>query len=207
MLREIMLQCRIDVGPYDAHEGVAVFAALFVPKTDGMADLMDRVAGAAPLAQRHRLLPAAPPNLGGAACAGLEHHKIGHTRGTTHEAQRRVRRPMRDGVRHPLLVGHGGIDIERHRRIGPPELLAGDTDRFENRAAAAALGVPQIGDASKDDIALEHRQAVNIGVAQRLVVKCRGRNQGSPGDNAGPELAAMNVPMWSCSRHLNLPRY
>ena len=63
VLGEVVLQRRIDVRPNDTHEGVAILPALFVPQADGVADLMDCVAGAAALAQCDRLLSAAVADL------------------------------------------------------------------------------------------------------------------------------------------------
>ena len=70
---------------------------------------------------------------------------------------------MRDGIGHSLLVRHGRIDVEGHRRIGPTKLLTGDTDRLQHHAAG--LDAPQVRGAAEHDVALEHRPAADIGVA------------------------------------------
>ena len=55
VLCEVRGLSRSDIGPIDLHEGIAIFASMLVPKSPGMSDLVDDIAGRAIIAQANRL--------------------------------------------------------------------------------------------------------------------------------------------------------
>ena len=104
---------------------------------------------------------------------------------------------MRYGVGNPLLVGHRGVDIERHCRVGPAELLAGNADRFQHWSASFGFGTLQVRHGAQHDVTLEDREAADIGVAHWLVAECRRGDEGGAGDRSRSLFALVNVsPAW-----------
>ena len=173
VLVEVVLHRRVDVGPVDLHELVAVLAALLMPQAHGVADLVDGVAGGAARAQRDGLHAAAPPHMRGAAAAGHEAHIVRVLRGVgrraQHEADHGVGLPMRNGIGDARLVGQRRVHLIGHAAAGPAELhavRAGDAHREQHRVAGF-VGL-HVGHAAKHDVALEDGLAIDIGIVQPL---------------------------------------
>ena len=71
VLVEVVLHARDDAGKVDADKQVAVFAALFVPQADNVADLMNHSASVTSRREIDELLVATPADLRRTAAAGL----------------------------------------------------------------------------------------------------------------------------------------
>ena len=69
VLVEVVLHARDDLGKVDGDEQIAIFAALFVPQANDMADLVDRPAAVAAGREINELLPSAPADLRRTAAA------------------------------------------------------------------------------------------------------------------------------------------
>src|SRR4029453_8461005 len=76
VLRKVVLHCWVNVYPDNADEGIAIFSALLMPQAYGVANLMNRVASRAAIAQCDILLSSSPADHRRAAAPWLKVHKI-----------------------------------------------------------------------------------------------------------------------------------
>ena len=193
VLVELRRHAGLDVLPVDRHEKVAVLAALLVPETDRVADLVDRVARRAAGAQADVLAPASHPDERPAPTRIREVDVVrelgGIRRCTEREAEGRVRLPVCDRVRHARLVGQGGIDLIRNLAVRPPELASGDADPKGDDARIRCNGLARgrsrllyLLDGPERDVAFENRDAVDV------VVRDRAEPERVAADDGGPQL-------------------
>ena len=196
VLVELALHAGFDVGPVDGHEGVAVFAALFVPEAHRMADLVDGVAGAAAGTQTDGLHAVTLHTQHRPASAGIaELDEVGILRsvrrGAFRKADGRARFPVRDRVPHPLLIRQGGVDPKGNLGIGPAKACAGDDDTTRSGIilVRCIFGLLQLGDCAQHDVTFEDGQVVD------LVVHHFGRSEGDTGDDAGGRLARLKLTL------------
>ena len=181
MLLEIVDEVRIDVGEGDLDELVAVGAALLVPETDGVAELVNDVADHAAVGEDQLLLAAAPADRRGAAARHAADEDIVLLRGPRLEVDGGIVLPMLDRVEDALLVGDGRVDRVGDGAVRPAELAALDGDalgadvrlgeELGHRLDALLQHDPAIlhlGGVAEDDAALEDRAAFDVGVGDLL---------------------------------------
>ena len=187
VLVEVADRGRLDLGPVDRDERVAVFATLFMPEPDDVADLVDRVSRRASGCEVHELLASLTPD-GRRAPAPRpkrDEVRLGRPRD---EPETRARLPVRDRIRHPSLIGKGGVDRERDDTVRPAKLRPG--------AEHAGLELPphhapellrllvHLLDGAEHDVALEESEPVSHDVLHGLSEERRA------GDQAGANVLA-----------------
>jgi len=158
---EVVLLSALDLVPLDVDVGVAVRAALLVPDADGVGDLVDRGARAAPRRQADPLSAALPAHVGPAAAA-REEADVVVLSVAFDEPDRGVLLPVVDGVGDPVLVGHAGGDLVRHHPVRPEGAGPGPGHGM-NRALRGirGLGVGELVGGPEDDVTLGDRHPVD----------------------------------------------
>ena len=125
MLGEVVDRRRDDVRPLNRDEGVAILAALLMPQSDHVPDLVNAITCRAPITKGDRLASTLPADERRTAIARNEFHPVsvcGVRRIAQDEAKRRVRVPVRDGVVHTRGVDEISGDRIRDGCVGPAEL-------------------------------------------------------------------------------------
>ena len=188
VLVKVVLHPRLDLVPVDGHERVAVRARLLVPEADGVACLVDRVAGSAARAEVDELLAALAAHRRRAAGTRPVCDPVGVLRRVRRRAQDesvvRVRLPVGDRVGHPTLVGKSRVDVVRDQAVRPSLVGARNDDagRYEP-AGELLLDLSLASDlvrGPEHDVPLEHREPVDLGVLDGAIDKRRAVDQRRP---------------------------
>jgi hypothetical protein len=87
-----------------------------------------------------------------------------------------------DGIGHALPVRQRRVHLEGHDTVRPAEFVAGTADSLESRP------VPHLLHGAQDDVPLEHRQPVHVGVAHLAFASVECADERCAGFWPGPVL-------------------